>query len=81
MSSLSSAAAIAHYLQKTSTSTPTPPASPANKTEPAPVAVGFALQEHAGDKAFVPWSRLPPSAKDFPYASFGGIAEGHYTEF
>jgi hypothetical protein len=64
-----------HHHNSSSTGTAAPPAPPANSAEPASTGSGFALQDHPGGKSFA------AQFKDYSYASFGAIREGHYTEF
>jgi hypothetical protein len=79
--SIASSTALPANFPQNISSTTTPPTSTASNSEPVPSGGGFALQDNPGDKSFAAQLRLPSPAKDYFYASFGAITEGHYTEF
>jgi hypothetical protein len=82
MNSLSSVSSTDLNGQQISSSTTiTPPATPANRTEPASIGGGFALQDQSGGKSFAAQLHPSPPVKDYSFTYFGAITEGHYTEF
>jgi hypothetical protein len=52
-----------------------------NNAESASIGADFALPDHSSDQSFAAAQLPPQAAKARSFTYFGGIAEGHYTEF